>query len=81
MRFALEAAQRRLIAAADPLGRHQLDRRVAREQPMAPQPHFAHAAFAERLDELVAAEGAGLADLTTEAIEQASGATASSAHT
>ena len=56
-------------AGAEHLGANQLDRGVAREQPVLRPPDLAHAAVAEQLDQLVAAEILRLAQPASEPLQ------------
>ena len=60
-----------LVAGAEHLGAHQLDRRAAREQPMLGAPDLAHAAVPEQLDELIAAQLLRLAKPAAEPLKHA----------
>ena len=72
LRFALEAAQLRLrrgLGVAERFMLDELDRRIAREQAMARPPHRAHAAGAELLDQLIAAQLPRFANLAAHLLE------------
>ena len=68
-----------LVARAEHLGPHQLDGRVARQQPVLGPPDLAHAAGAEQLDQVIAAELLRLAQPPAEPLQHA--ATAASRRT